>query len=85
MFFPFELAQSVEAGHGYIAHDLADDRFALVGQLDVFHAGAGDFGHRLDPFDILGPDFSHTAAIGIVNPPGSAGADADECGFGQDG
>jgi hypothetical protein len=85
MFFALELAQTIEAGHGHIAHDLADDRFALVGQLDVFHAGAGDFGHRLDAFDILGPDFSHTAAVGIVNSAGAAGADADEGGFGQGG
>jgi hypothetical protein len=85
MLLPFELAQTVEAGHGHIAHHLADDRFALVGQLDVFHAGAGDFGHRFYTFDILGPDFGHTAAVGIVNSAGTAGADADERGFGQGG
>jgi hypothetical protein len=75
VFFALNLL-AVETGHGHIAHDLADDGFALVGQLDVFHAGAGDLGHGLDPFDILGPDFGHAAAIGIVDPPGSAGADS---------
>jgi hypothetical protein len=69
-FFALELALAIEAGHGHIAHDLADDRFTLVGQFDVFHTGAGDFGHRLDPFDILGPDFGHPTAIGVVDAAG---------------
>jgi hypothetical protein len=77
-FLPLNFAQAVESGHRHIAHDLADHGFALVGQLDVFHAGAGDFGHGLDAFDVLGPDFGHAAAVGIVDPAGAAGADGDE-------
>ena len=46
MFFTLEFCQPVIAGHGDIAHDLADNGFALMGQFDVFHTGAGNLGHR---------------------------------------
>ena len=85
MLLAVEFTQAIEAGYGHIAHDFTDDRFALVSQLDVFHAGPGHLGHRLYAFDILGPDFGHPTAIGIVNPAGTPGADADKGGFGRAG
>ena len=85
MFLALKLGQSAEAGHRHIPHDLADDGFPLVGQFNVLHAGAGDLGHRLNAFDVLGPDLSHAAAVGIVNAAGAAGADGNKLRLGRSG
>ena len=78
-----EFALAVVGARGHVAHDLAYYRLALVGQLDVFHAGSGDFRHRLYAGHLLGPDFGQSAAVGIVHPAGTAGADGDELGLGH--
>ncbi|VTR69250.1 hypothetical protein DESC_730130 [Desulfosarcina cetonica] len=83
VFFTVELVHAVETGQGHIAHHLADDRFPLVGQLDVFHAGTGHLGDGLNILDILGPDLGHPAAVRVVDSAGAAGTDTDEGGLGH--
>jgi len=80
VFLALELGQPFKTGHRHITHDLTDDRFTLVSQFNILHTGAGDFGHRPYIFYVLGPNLSHTAAIGIVNSAGAAGADGNKLG-----
>jgi hypothetical protein len=82
--FAFEFSFSLEAGHGDIAHDFAENSLALVGQFDVFHTGTGHFGHSLDARHILGPYLGHSAAVRIVDAAGPTGPDTDESRFGRD-
>ena len=83
--FTFELGKPLVSGHGHVTHDLPDNGFTLVGQLDIFHAGAGHFRHGLDTGHVFGPDLGDPAAIRIVDTAGTAGADADKGCFGCNG
>ena len=83
LWFSLELAGAVVGLESHVAHDFAEQGFALVTELGVFHRGAGYLGNRFYPLDMLGPDFGNAASIGIIDAAGAAGTDGDEPGPGR--